>query len=162
MSIANQLPTGTPSLGPVLRAIVRHRSVQATVGLWVIGHLLVLALAHGSLPFDRPAVAHLPLASQMAVPTVSLIEIFVLMMFTFLLTRRRVVPDIAARTGDRCGRGQRGASGSCLVAATTGCSRSYVGSVFGRTGRFDQFSTFSPSKRAKSLLLVVASTSPCT
>ena len=63
--------------------------------------------------------------------------------------------------------------GTAAVAANAGpailvappqrvCSRSYVGSVFGRTGRFDQFSTFSPLKRAKSLLFVVASTSPCT
>jgi hypothetical protein len=30
-----------------------------------------------------------------AVPTLTLIEIFVLMVFTFLLTRARVIPDIA-------------------------------------------------------------------
>lgn len=57
---------------------------------------------------------------------------------------------------------QRGASGSWLAAPTTGRSRSYVGSVFARAARFDQFSTFSPLKRAKSLTFVVASTSPFT
>lgn len=40
--------------------------------------------------------------------------------------------------------------------------QSAVGSVFCRTRRLDQFSTVSPLKRAKSLSLVVASTSPCT
>jgi hypothetical protein len=35
----------------------------------------VLLLARGSLPFDRPAVAHLPFGSQMALPTVGMIEL---------------------------------------------------------------------------------------
>ena len=37
----------------------------------------------------------------MAEPTIVLIEIFVLMLLTFLLTRRRVIPDMAARAPDR-------------------------------------------------------------
>ena len=99
MSVRDQLTErATPSLGAIVSAIVRHRGVQTAV--WVVGYLVVLLLAHGSLPFDRPAVAHLPFASQMAVPTVSLIEIFVLMVITFLLTRKRVIPDIAARAPD--------------------------------------------------------------
>ena len=35
-------------------------------------------------------------------------------------------------------------SGSCVAVPTAGRSRSYVGSVFLRTCRFDQFSTVSP------------------
>jgi hypothetical protein len=42
----------------------------------------------------------LPFASQVAAPTYVLIEIFVLMVLTFLLTRKRVIPDIAARAPD--------------------------------------------------------------
>jgi len=49
-----------PSLGSLLRAIVSHRGVQTAVILWVIGHIVVLWLAHGSLPFDRPAITQLP------------------------------------------------------------------------------------------------------
>jgi hypothetical protein len=69
--------------------------------LWIIGYIVVLWLARGSLPFDRPAVAQLPFAVQMAAPTVGLIEIFVLMVLAFLLTRKRVIPDMAARAPDR-------------------------------------------------------------
>jgi hypothetical protein len=69
--------------------------------LWIISYVVVLWLARGSLPFDRPAVAQLPFAVQMAAPTVGLIEIFVLMMLAFLLTRKRVIPDMAARAPDR-------------------------------------------------------------
>jgi hypothetical protein len=90
-----------PSLGTVLRAIVRHRGVQTAAALWVAGYVVVLWLARGSLPFDRPAVAQLPFAVQMAAPTVGLIEIFVLMLLAYLLARKRAIPDMAARVPDR-------------------------------------------------------------
>ena len=61
----------------------------------------MLSLARGSLPFDRPAIAQLPFALQMAAPTLTLLEIFVLMGLTFLLTRGRVIPDMAARAPER-------------------------------------------------------------
>lgn len=69
--------------------------------LWIVGYLVVLWLAAGTLPFDRPAVAKLPFATQVAAPSITLIEILVLMALVFLLTRRRVVPDIAARAPHR-------------------------------------------------------------
>src|SRR5262245_32701390 len=95
-------PAATPaSLWVVLRAVVRHRGVQTAVALWIVGSLVVLWLAHGSLPFDRPAVAHLPFASQMAAPTIGMVEILALMVLTFLLTRKRVIPDIAERAPER-------------------------------------------------------------
>ena len=89
------------SLSSVLRGIVSHRGVQVTAALWVVGSIIIVWLAHGSLPFDRPAVARLPFAVQLAAPTVGLIEIFVLMLIAFLVTRKRAVPDIAARAPDR-------------------------------------------------------------
>lgn len=89
-SLRNHAET-PPSLGSVLRAVVSHRGVQIAVAAWVVGHLVVLRLAHGSLPFDRPAVAQLPFASQMAAPTIGMIEIFVLMVLVFLLTRKRAL-----------------------------------------------------------------------
>jgi hypothetical protein len=64
MSVRDQSPptlaAPTPSLRSVLRAIVSHRGVQTAVALWIIGYVVVLWLARGSLPFDRPAVARLP------------------------------------------------------------------------------------------------------
>ena len=89
------------SLSSVLRGIVSHRGVRVAAALWVVGYIIIVWLAHGSLPFDRPAVARLPFAAQLAAPTVGIIEIFVLMLIAFLVTRRRVVPDIAARAPDR-------------------------------------------------------------
>ena len=89
------------SLGSVLQTIVSHRGVQATAALWVVSYLIVLWLAQGSLPFDRPAIAQLPFALQMAAPSITLLEIFVLMGLVFLLTRRRVIPDMGARAPER-------------------------------------------------------------
>jgi len=93
--------SATPALRAVLRAVVRHRGVQTAVALWVVGYVVVVWLAHGSLPFDRPALAHLSFRSQMATPTIVMIEIFGLMILAFLLTRSRVIPNIAARAPDR-------------------------------------------------------------
>jgi len=88
-------------LRAALRAVAGHRGVQAAVTLWVIGYLLVLWLADGSLPFDRPAIDKLPFALQVAAPSITLVEIFVLMGVVFLITHRRAVPDMASRAPSR-------------------------------------------------------------
>jgi hypothetical protein len=85
----------------MLRAILRHRGTQAAAALWLLGNASVLWLAHGSLPFDRPAVAKLPFILQLAAPSITLLEILVLMGLTLLITRRRVIPDMAARAPER-------------------------------------------------------------
>lgn len=101
MSLSNQSPSvnvaAAPSLASVLRAVVAHRGVQTAVVLWIVGYALVLWLAHGLLPFDRPAVAQLPFAVQMAAPSIGMIQIFLLMLVAFLVTRKRAIPDMAAR-----------------------------------------------------------------
>lgn len=79
------------------RLVLRHRGMQASLLLWVGGTGLVLLLAHGSLPFDRPSLAGLPFAAQVAAPTLGLIEILGLIGLTLALTRRRAIPDMAAR-----------------------------------------------------------------
>jgi hypothetical protein len=89
------------SFSAALRAIARHRGVQAAVALWVAGTAAVLLLAHGSLPFDRPAVSGLPVTIQVAGPSIAMVEIIVLMIVTFVMTRTREIPDMAARAPDR-------------------------------------------------------------
>jgi hypothetical protein len=84
-----------------MRAFLSHRGVQSAAFLWITGYIVVLWLSHGSLPFDRPAIARLPFALQLAMPTIGMIEVFVLMAVTFLLTRTRTVPDMAARAPER-------------------------------------------------------------
>jgi hypothetical protein len=84
-----------------LLAIVKHRGVRASVILWLAGYLAVLWLARGTLPFDRPAIAQLPFSLQIAAPSFTLAEIFLLMGVAFWITRRRSIPDMAARAPER-------------------------------------------------------------
>jgi hypothetical protein len=94
-----------PRMGTVLdmqlQSIIRHRGVQAAAVLWFAGILVAGVLAQGILPFDRPAVARLSFAFQLAMPTLGMIEIFILMGLTWFLTRNRVIPDMAARAPER-------------------------------------------------------------
>jgi hypothetical protein len=105
MNPGDQLPTlpGVPAatLGRLFGDVLGHRGVQIAIGLWLLAYGAVLWLAHGALPFNRPAVANLPFAVQLAAPSLTMIEIFVLMALTFWITRRRVIPDLAARAPDR-------------------------------------------------------------
>jgi hypothetical protein len=94
-------PVTAIGLGAAAQRVVRHRGVQLTAILWVLASAVVLWLAEGSLPFDRPAVAALPFSLQVAMPTLGMIEIFILMIVTFLLTSARAVPDMAARAPER-------------------------------------------------------------
>jgi len=91
----------TQSVGSPLRSIVTHRGVQTAACLWVVAYVGALWLAQGALPFDRPAVAGLPFALQLAAPSITLLEVFALMVLVFLLTRRREIPDMAARAPER-------------------------------------------------------------
>jgi hypothetical protein len=85
----------------LMRGIAGHRGVQIAVALWLCANAAALWLADGSLPFDRPAVARLSFAVQMVAPSITLLEIFVLMGLVVLLTRRRAIPDMAARAPER-------------------------------------------------------------
>jgi hypothetical protein len=89
------------SLGSALRAVVVHRGVRLAATLWLVGSVVAVWLAQGSLPFDRPAVAALPFSLQVAMPTLGMIEVFVLMALTYLLTSSRAIPDMAARAPER-------------------------------------------------------------
>ncbi|WP_340644105.1 hypothetical protein [Phenylobacterium sp.] len=93
-------PTPQRFLARVARATFLHPAGLVALGLWIAAHVAVLALAGGYLPFDRPAVAQLPFAVQVAVPTIGMVEVLLLMLVVYGLTRRRVV-DIAARAPDR-------------------------------------------------------------
>lgn len=86
-SLRHQLIAGT----------IRHPAVQIATTLWIAAHCVVLLLSGGHLPFDRPALADLPFALQVASPTVGMLEIFLLMGVVYWLTRKRALPDIAAR-----------------------------------------------------------------
>jgi len=82
-------------------ALLRRRSVQVTLALWVLSNALVLMVARGHLPFDRPTVADTPLGSQLAFANLSLVEVLLLIALTWYLTRGRPAPDLAGRAPGR-------------------------------------------------------------
>jgi len=91
------------TLGPTnrLRATILERSVQATIALWIAVTGVVLVLARGSLPFDRPALRGKPFALQVIFPSLGLIEVFALMGIVYWLTRHRAPIALAARAPGR-------------------------------------------------------------
>jgi hypothetical protein len=85
----------------LLRRLILDPAVQIAAGVWIFAYCAVLLLAGGRLPFDRPALAGVPFALQVAAPTIVMIQIFFLMAIIYWLTRKRVIPDIAARAPAR-------------------------------------------------------------
>ena len=63
----------------IARVSVLHPAGMMALALWTSATVAVVILARGSLPFDRPAVASMPFAMQVAAPTVGFLEIFALM-----------------------------------------------------------------------------------
>jgi len=78
-------------------ARLEPRVIAAGVVGWLLLNLLVLYLANGFLPFDRPAMAHMPFALQVAMPSIGLVEQLALMVLVWALTRRHAAFDMAAR-----------------------------------------------------------------
>jgi hypothetical protein len=88
--------TGGPSRPPVVR-LLAQRSVQVTIAAWVLANVLVVVLARGHLPFHRPSVQDQPVARQLVFANLALVPVFLLIAVTYWLTRRRAIPDLAAR-----------------------------------------------------------------
>src|SRR6266849_9061605 len=77
--------------------LLRQRSVQIVILLWLASSLAVFPLSPDKLPLNRPLLNNLPLVAQVIAPVVVLLIVFVEMAITYFLTRRRVLPDVAAR-----------------------------------------------------------------
>jgi hypothetical protein len=94
-------PLQLSSLAAVIRSAVRHPAVQIAAAVWIVANVAAILLAGGLLPFDRPAMAGMPFVQQVALPSFGLIEVFALMAVVYVLTGRRVIPDLAARAPER-------------------------------------------------------------
>ena len=97
----NATPEPIPRFGEALRHLVSCQAVITATLLWLVANIAVVWLADGVLPFDRPALAKLPFAKQVAFPTLGLIEVFLLMGVVYFLTRHRAMPDLAVRAPER-------------------------------------------------------------
>jgi hypothetical protein len=95
------------------RGTVLHPAAQTAAVLWIAATVAVILLAQGFLPFDRPALAGVPFAQQVALPTAGLVQVGILMTVVYALTRKRAVPDVAARAPTRR---QAAIETTCLLA----------------------------------------------
>lgn len=89
-----------PLLRPVagsLRYLVSRRSVQILLAAWAIATIATVAIAGGSLPFDRPQLEASPFASQVGFGWINLAGSLLLVGIAYLVTRNRAVPNLAAR-----------------------------------------------------------------
>jgi hypothetical protein len=77
--------------------LIRHRSVQLAIALWVAAIIAALLLTNGSLPFSRPYSVGQPFVTQLVNQQTALVEQLALIALIFFLTRRRRIPDIASR-----------------------------------------------------------------
>ena len=71
--------------------------LAAAAGLWVVCSVAAVLLAGGTLPFDRPMLHGAPVVRQVVAATVALAFALLIMAVTWLLTRKRVIPDLALR-----------------------------------------------------------------
>jgi hypothetical protein len=105
MQLKNALPSVLSSSSAHTRSwftiLLLQRSVQITGIAWLVANALILVIAHGTLPFDRPALAGQSFASQVVFANLGLVEVFALMGLVYALTRKRSVPDMAARAPAR-------------------------------------------------------------
>ncbi|MFG2873848.1 hypothetical protein ACGFYU_02340 [Streptomyces sp. NPDC048337] len=79
-----------------VRKLLTHRSVQIALTLWALADIAVALLPRGTL--DQAGVT----ATGIAIgANVNLVAVFVLIGVTYALTRRRTVPDLAARAPEQ-------------------------------------------------------------
>jgi hypothetical protein len=97
----SQSPVETAPPRSGLSRLLSQRSVQLTIAAWVVANVAIVLLARGHLPFHRPLVADRPFASQLVFANVALVEVLLLMAVVYALTRRREIPDVAARAPER-------------------------------------------------------------
>jgi hypothetical protein len=84
-----------------LITLLSQRSVQVTLLAWLMANVLFLLLAQDKLPFDRPALGGISVAEQVMSANLALVEVFLLTGVVYALTRKRTVPDMAARAPER-------------------------------------------------------------
>ncbi len=75
----------------------RRPSLWYAVAGWAVVNVALIALAGGHLPLRASSLAQPPTVSKVVGTDLMYLEVFALMVVVHLLTRRRVVPDLAER-----------------------------------------------------------------
>ena len=95
--------SGGPPRKPGWRGFVGNRAVQVAAAFWLLGTLAALLLTgDGGLPFgDRPRLAGASVRAELVNVWSGLLVALLLVGVAYGVTRRRAVPDLAARVPTR-------------------------------------------------------------
>lgn len=94
-------PPRPPAARRRLPALLHRRSVQAAIAGWAATNIALVVVSAGHLPFHASTLAEPPALAAVLKADAMLLEVFALMVVVALLTRRRPVPDLAARAPAR-------------------------------------------------------------
>jgi hypothetical protein len=78
-------------------SLLRERSFWIAVVIWAGCAAAISPLSHGTLPFHRPVFAGVDYRPQVHLAVFGWLYALIFMGVTYLLTRRRVIPDLGAR-----------------------------------------------------------------
>lgn len=79
----------------------KERSLYIALLLWIVAMAAIFPLSHGVLPFNRPRLAGMSFGVNVLLLVLQPLYPIFLIAVTYLLTRRRAAPDIAARAPAR-------------------------------------------------------------
>ena len=84
-------------------SLLTQRSVQIIIAAWILAILIGYLLGKDGIPVDRPNAEGNPVIVQLViVPVITLVVYFsVFMGVTYLVTRRRELPDLLSRAPER-------------------------------------------------------------
>jgi hypothetical protein len=88
------------SFGPKLGYLVRQRSFRVALVLWLAISVAVVMLCHGTMPLPIGPHPDKPIAMVIS-SSVALVFLVVEIGLVALITRRRAIPDLAARAPER-------------------------------------------------------------
>jgi hypothetical protein len=81
--------------------LLRERSVQIALLLWVACSAAIFPLSHGTLPFNQPRLAGTPFQARVYGTIFGWLFALIFIAVTYALTRRRAIPDMASRAPNR-------------------------------------------------------------
>jgi hypothetical protein len=77
--------------------LLRARSFWIALAIWAACAGAIVPLSHGTLPFNRPALAGVAYRPQVFIAILGWLYAMIFMVVTYALTRRRVIPDMSGR-----------------------------------------------------------------
>ena len=91
---------GVATFGSKVSYLIRQRSFQIALVLWVFISLAAVALCHGTMPLPIGPHPGLPLA-MVIFSSIALVFLVLEIGLVALITRRRPIPDLAERAPER-------------------------------------------------------------